>query len=236
MSDKFVADKYCGFRMSVIDCDHLALIDVDNKGSIRIATRKSQSRCRKGVIHWFRRVVLLVSSPLESTYLKAVEGLKPPEKIESAFLQKSKLFGYHYNRVIAPLLQYMPTKSITVVRYEDLINPQSRVDALNKVVEFIFGVPPKPERVQCAFDYSSKYLHENKVDKTALKELTQQSELIEEFWDAYSAFDRIFSYRETTGDVAAAQSAGLVLSAGNIIIDDQYLGSLFSNCFVHIPS
>jgi hypothetical protein len=190
--DAFLADKYCGFRMILIDSEDHEYFQADEKGSIRLQWRKHQNRCKRGGIHGFKRIVILLANPFHSAVLEMAEEMTS---------ENSKDIGSQYQTAylnnISPMIRNLAGNQglLHVVRFEDLMNDMRRLDALAKLVTFITGGDaPNPERLHCAFELAYKRIDMSSVDEAIKRASSADSDVMTTLLDRISTYATEYQY------------------------------------------
>jgi hypothetical protein len=133
--------------------------------------KSDNSKCAKGAIKEFKRAVFLVRDPYDAIwseyqrrYAKSHVGRIYKEDFDQTSwrLNAASLSHYyaqmwfHYNGMIKDYGRH----NILFIKYEDLKNPQTRVETLRKLSKFLY-IQTTVERLECAFEVNntSNFLH-----------------------------------------------------------------------------
>jgi hypothetical protein len=199
-SNKFVAERKCGYRLSIVNCDKPYLIHVDWWGNVRMNYRQDRTRCRNGAIfNGFKHVMLLVSSPIESivyTYNQHHNLSSNQVVNEKRILDIAKQYFNEWEKIIVPLIVHLGGfgSRLDIVRYEDLLDKSKRLDSLSGVVTFLSRTIPSRERLECAFEFTKQSNEYDMIQRHVQMLVTKQPLIVEKLWSLSQYYANNFSY------------------------------------------
>lgn len=91
----------------------------------------------------------------------------------------------------------LPTENILYVKYEDLINKTTRIEALRSIMSFTGFPETTTERIACAFDLANSKHAKRSVDKTMVtkKELySTNQDLVCKMWATFGDYAGLHGY------------------------------------------
>jgi hypothetical protein len=170
----FVGERSCGLRLAALRA-HPHFFDFIN-GKLRCAHNYQRDKCKKGLVREMKRMIILTRNPYDSLWsqyqllnsLSHSEYLTTETFDHNTWLYMAPILAEQMNRelyrVVKPILDTFPVEDLTVVRYEDLADPQKRKEALRKVLRFM-QYDVADERLDCAFLLADKpFVHRNAND------------------------------------------------------------------------
>jgi hypothetical protein len=196
----FSAEKYCGLRMSLINCPSPEFLYFDYRGMMVVAHRRQARKCRKGVIvKPFNRVILLVRDPYVAILQSLLMNKARPtlENIAEKAIEKAKLYYSSWNKLISRMVLQMGTGygKLVILRYESLLSSSSRVKILNDLITILDHKQMPQKRLECAFQLSTKFLpYENVFDKQLQSAYYSNVKLMDDIWNYVQPFATNLSY------------------------------------------
>lgn len=160
-------EKTCGRRTVAVKAHPLDVEVIPHLQEIKIPGHKYKKKCSKGSITGFKRVILLVREPYASILADSQQGLTlnhtgalTKEQFavnnqswrELSMRQSYRIFNNSRN-VLFPLMDSFNKQDILIIRYENLVNPTTRIQEMHKVLAFV-EFPVVPRRIECAFEMS----------------------------------------------------------------------------------
>ena len=132
---------------------------------LRFMFRQQRKKCSKGMVYYFKRVLLLVRDPFDAIladYQRHVTG-RHTGRLSAAYLSanhshwvelslnQSLQYRDKMADLVAPLGKHYAPRDLATVRYEELTgSPGARLRALQRVMAFMnYSVPA--QRLRCAF-------------------------------------------------------------------------------------
>jgi hypothetical protein len=171
----FPGEKACGLRMSVLRT-HPHFLDVQ-KGKLKFRYLPQDQKCKRGLIREFKRMIFLVRNPHDAlwSYYQLLNTLSHGDYIREDTFDADNWNYYapilaaqwdkEFYEIVMPAFEtnYQP-EDVTIVRYEDLLDPARRENVLVSLLEFMHYTV-SPERVSCAFLLSdTPALHRSQHD------------------------------------------------------------------------
>jgi hypothetical protein len=170
----FVGERSCGLRLAAIRA-HPHFFDFLN-GKLRFAQNNQRDKCKRGLVRELKRMIILLRNPYDTLWanyqlvssLSHAEYLTTESFDASTWMFTAPVMAKHYDaelyRIVKPIIDTFPAEDVTLVRYEDLVDPAKRHTALRNVLSFMkYNVTE--ERLQCAFLLADKpFVHRNAHD------------------------------------------------------------------------
>jgi hypothetical protein len=152
----FGGEKYCGRRFAAINCPDPTLVSTNEKLSLALHVKAYRAKCRKGVIHEFTRSIVLVRNPFDaivSAYRDSFfhEGSLDPSIVGDSgqivlpmnqhwidfAIEAAESYPIVWKESFATLVSGQYAGKTLVVKYEDLLDQDSRVAVLGNLSIFL---------------------------------------------------------------------------------------------------
>lgn len=229
MDGGFPGEKACGIRTSAIRA-HPHFFDFVND-RLRLRHTFQRDKCKRGLVRELKRMIVLVRNPFDAlwSYYQYLQSLSRSNYLtEKSFNVENwvyysphiaKFWDIDFYRIILPLLHSYNPMDVTIIRYEDLLNPSINLETLNKLMRFMGHTSVSIERLRCAFILADKPSVHRRTDDpariTSLKAYfgngfessygTQSSKLLCKLRPHFAGFSDKFNYTLVpTGYEAAA--------------------------------
>jgi hypothetical protein len=145
-------------------------------GKVRFSHNYQRDKCKRGLIREMKRFVVLLRNPYDSlwSYYQLLSSLTHSDYLTtetfdaSTWLYMAPIMAQHMDaelyRIVKPIIDTYPPEDLILVRYEDLMHPEKRINALRSVIQFM-KYDITEERLQCAFLLADKpFVHRNPHD------------------------------------------------------------------------
>ena len=171
----FIGERSCGLRLAALRA-HPHYFDFLN-GKLRFGHNFQRDKCKRGLIREMKRIIVLVRNPYDAlwSYYQLLTSLSHKEYVTTAtfdpanWLYLAPIMAAYWNnefyRIVKPIFDTFLPEDVTVVKYEDLIDPNKRETALQALLKFMQYTKVPDEKVSCAFLLADKpFVHRNPND------------------------------------------------------------------------
>lgn len=178
----FIGEKSCGLRLAALRA-HPHFFDFLN-AKLRFSHNFQRDKCKRGLIREMKRMIVLIRNPYDAlwSYYQLLNSLTHSGYLTtSTFDAENWLYlspvvaGFwdsQFFRIVKPIFETFPAADVTIVKYEDLLDPNKREAALQDLMTFMqYNVPP--EKLACAFLLADKpFVHRNPNDPQRVRAKT----------------------------------------------------------------
>lgn len=164
-------------------------------------------KCKRGRVQKFQKAVLLIRDPYDSIWSEFQRRLT---QSHVAGIPTSYFDWYRWQANAANLaykywemwqLQYtaieqeLPRENVLYIKYEDLKNKDTRVNAMHDVAKFL-GVDSTPEQLDCAFILAENPGAHRKLDKESMtKQIAYTKPVACRMWNLFGSFATRVGYK-----------------------------------------
>mmetsp|Transcript_24275 Transcript_24275/g.40527 ORF Transcript_24275/g.40527 Transcript_24275/m.40527 type:complete len:507 (-) Transcript_24275:1170-2690(-) len=180
----FIGERSCGLRLAVIRA-HPHFFDFLN-GKLRFRHPHQRDKCKRGLIREMKRMIVLVRNPYDTLWsqYQLLNSLSHSGYITRDTFERehwhtfapdmASFINSEFYRIILPIFKVYLPEDLTIVRYEDLLDPIKGPDALGKLTRGFMKVGDiSDEKLHCAFKLADKPLvHRNTADKSRVDAFT----------------------------------------------------------------
>ncbi|KAJ1428894.1 hypothetical protein B484DRAFT_449636 [Ochromonadaceae sp. CCMP2298] len=171
----FGGERFCGLRMVMLR-SHPHFFDFLN-GKLRFRHNPQRDKCKKGLIREMKRIILLVRNPYDALWsnYQLLHHLSHAEYLTTSTFNEqdwgslvphmAMQFNSEFHTVVLPVLETFQPADVTVIKYEDLLDPEKGPEALATLVRTFMRFKVTDEALKCAFVLADKpQVHRNKHD------------------------------------------------------------------------
>lgn len=210
-------EKTCGLRTIAVKAhtgDFYILPIKDGGLELKLPNHSKKRKCSKGSITGFKRVILLVRDPYDailshfhlmttgnhSGILTDIQSITMHEEWLKVSKELSEKLRIATHVLIEPMLTYMRTENLLVIKYVDLIkNTSTRISTLRNIVAFT-GFNTTEERLACAFAFidednnnNSKAIHRRHSSFTKEEAYVMRT-VVCDVWNNVRNYSTAFGY------------------------------------------
>jgi hypothetical protein len=207
LKEEFLGERFCNRRNIVIKAHPPQIMFDNTTGRAYLNNVLMRNKCTFGGMYHFRKYVFLVREPFAAIFAEVNREISWSHS--SAVSVEEFLASNWHTLIIQEAQDYadswaqlgsgltMFQDKVLLMRYEQLINPESRTVELYRAARFVNPIDdPSLERLQCAFIQSeSTAVHRSKMkDSMTAAQLYKNQTLVDELWEYLKDFAKFAGY------------------------------------------